>query len=107
MKSRHAAALALVGWYLLVPPHPSATSVQNYDLNAPLAQWGIFRAFDTAAECEEARADLIKPQPSPSEMANIQLPPGTKLMTGKQLEDFIEYQSHAQCLSSDDPRLAK
>lgn len=37
MKPRHAAALALVGWYLMVPPLASLQS-QTADLHAPLSK---------------------------------------------------------------------
>jgi hypothetical protein len=37
MNLRHAAALALVGWYLMVPPYNE--NVFRCDLNAPLTEW--------------------------------------------------------------------
>ena len=50
MNLRHAAALALVGWYLLIPPvfsamgsHPRAFN----DLNAALNKWDIQGSFDS------------------------------------------------------------
>jgi hypothetical protein len=50
--ARHAAALALVGWYLMLPPFkPDKTP----DPTKPLAQWDIFKGFDSAADCETFR----------------------------------------------------
>src|ERR1700680_2573004 len=40
----HAAALALVGWYLMQPPGMDAT--------VPLNQWPIHHRFHSIAECE-------------------------------------------------------
>jgi hypothetical protein len=44
MNPRHAAALALVGWYLMVPP-----MYQHHEIDdkAPLSQWRIIQSFDT------------------------------------------------------------
>jgi hypothetical protein len=59
MSVRHAAALALVGWYLMVPPvtpegltDPNATLVNG---KAPISQWVIFRVYDSAEQCQRAR----------------------------------------------------
>src|SRR5258708_29897532 len=52
MKSHHAAALALVGWYLMVPP--LGDGLKHND-NAPLRLWKIEESFDTAAECREMK----------------------------------------------------
>jgi hypothetical protein len=46
-KLQHAAALALLGWYLMTPPVPD-TGTPQY--NAPLAQWDIQRVFDSAGD---------------------------------------------------------
>jgi hypothetical protein len=49
MRTCHAAALMLVGWYLMVPvrfPNPTVNPC------LPLSQWTIFESFDTAAKCE-------------------------------------------------------
>lgn len=48
MKLRHA-ALASVGWYLMLPP--PRRPIFPY---APLAAWEWVGSFDTAAECMEA-----------------------------------------------------
>jgi hypothetical protein len=49
MKPHHAVALALVGWYLMVPPMYAPN--HEVDFNAPLAKWVIIDSFDTASEC--------------------------------------------------------
>ena len=59
MKLRHAAALALVGWYLMVPPLKSRGSMA-VDASAPLARWHIFKSFDSVTECEALREKITK-----------------------------------------------
>jgi hypothetical protein len=55
MKPRHAAALVLVGWYLILPP---ITPDGNVDSGAPLARWKIDAKLDTAAQCKNLRDAL-------------------------------------------------
>jgi hypothetical protein len=50
MKRHHAAALALVGWYLMVPPTQSANHVDPF---VPLSKWIVLKAFDTATACND------------------------------------------------------
>jgi hypothetical protein len=90
----HAVALALVGWYMLVPP------IQGYDLsnlevNAPLSQWekthnddGTAQTFATEAACEEEKAAKIRVFHELSKDPAIQNVYGT-----------------FRCISADDPRL--
>jgi hypothetical protein len=62
IKLRHSAALALVLWYLIVPPSKGSPTFL-FDAHAPLNQWTIRDTFDTAAECrQQARttANLFK-----------------------------------------------
>jgi hypothetical protein len=52
MKPRHAAALALVGWYLMVPPHPFGREV-------PLrAEWSLYHVYKSADMCEWSRRGI-------------------------------------------------
>jgi hypothetical protein len=48
MKPRHAAALALVGWYLMIP---SSMLPAGAAYKEPLRKWQIVRSFDTADDC--------------------------------------------------------
>ena len=101
MDRRRAAALALVGWYLMYPPSQAETSwicgrsaefvrdglgwgkscqelAHTVDSEAPLAQWHqAGEPFETLSECEEVRDKRLKE-------------PGMML---------------AKCIASDDPRL--
>jgi hypothetical protein len=46
MKLRHAAALALVGWYLMAPPMSSWPGTPWIDPNAPLSKWQFIGRID-------------------------------------------------------------
>jgi hypothetical protein len=109
MKLRHAAALALVGWYLMVPPSKremnwlcgaSLTASVSHELfgtgdekeyaewakmvdtNARLSEWHEMSPFETLKACEEARGRFMA------------------------LPAYLPEHA-AQCVASDDPRLAK
>src|SRR5208282_3011382 len=62
MKPRHAAALALVGWYLMVPPHRvrDGQVLVGVDRSASISEWTIEDSFDTAAECQETKWKQIQ-----------------------------------------------
>ena len=87
MKLYHAAALALVGWYLMVPPTKDADRV---DPSVPLPRWAVLRAFDTAPACNEAQ-DQLRYRES---RLTLQIPSGAS-----------EAAEFSQCIASDDPRL--
>jgi hypothetical protein len=66
MKPRHAAVLALLGWYLLIPPvfspmgeHPRAFN----DLNAPMNRWDIWASFESQAACEKEKERIRNEAP--------------------------------------------
>ena len=58
MKPHHAATLALLGWYLMIAPHPGGI-LKPYDFNAPLSQWQQSESYDSKADCEQARSTRI------------------------------------------------
>ena len=92
MSFRHAAALALVGWYLMLPPEhlvASATKGTPYpDAVAPLSKWGTVKTFDRPDDCE---ADIRRRQQEADE---------ADLKGANRLWAFAY-----QCVASDDPRL--
>jgi hypothetical protein len=62
MNPRHAAALALLGWYLMVPPlmtpcpskhPPKHPPPLNFWGDAPLSRWDTVRSFNRAGDCEK------------------------------------------------------
>ena len=95
MKPRHAAALALMGWYLLVPPLVNAP--YKVDTEAPLTSWKVFQTLNTREECDKSLlAAKAKYQPTAT------APVGT---IKKGTRAFALQMTFAQCHSSDDPRL--
>jgi hypothetical protein len=85
MKTRHlAAALALMGWYLLVPPTTRIWWVgpERTDNAAQLSQWTIQQSFDKAGVCESAR-----------------------MAAQQQVGDAAIRMGDALCVATDDPRL--
>ena len=88
MKPRHVAALALVGWYLMVPPVESGGRV-NFE--APLSQWHRWGSYDTARECSVDESDLIDR--------------GKRVREEHPQNEMTDMFTQAQCIASDDPRL--
>jgi hypothetical protein len=108
MKPRHAAAIALVGWYLMVPPtfvypirgnvlDPNSRVVVN--LNAPLAWWFNWGEYDSRSVCETRRVKMIQ-QDAKLEKNLTMKPPN-------EIEGIAEMDQHALCVATDDPRLTK
>lgn len=88
MTPRHAASLALAGWYLMQPP---TLSSGGEDRSAPLTKWAIIGSFDLAKECEAYRDRHIR----------AFLP--FLLENDKKREVLLD----STCIATDDPRLAK
>jgi hypothetical protein len=100
MKCRHAAAIALVGWYLMVPPvkyaPTSKPDLLAVDPSAPLSKWSVSESFDTAAECEarkDQRFETFRKAMEPSAFLKFYDGPKGALLQG-------------QCIATDDPRLS-
>jgi hypothetical protein len=103
LKSRHFAALAFVGWYLMMPPD-STKIPRNIDSDVPLARWITVTSFATDDSCEKALTDLQNNEQDPitldktGKLARLQKkPPDTALGKARAL--------NAACVASDDIRL--
>ncbi len=81
MTPRHAAALVLVGWYLMLPPLGADHSRDDI---APISRWRFEDSLDSAAECRD-----------------------TLLRRWSHAEDEKVKDAYlkAACVSTDDPRL--
>jgi hypothetical protein len=92
MNLRHAAALTLVGWYLMSPPWKDSTH-SEWLIHAPLSQWVVIDQFDTAAECKQNWMFWFhgwlaeKPPKDPKD------------------EEAVYEHLKGQCVATDDPRL--
>jgi len=98
VKARHAVALALVGWYLMVPPTPIRHPQPDANM-PPISRWENRGSFDTAKECDSERWKKIMDWNYKNTVKDGDI-------------DSVEGQLVAQytlgqCIASDDPRLAK
>jgi hypothetical protein len=91
MHPRHAAALALAGLYLMVPP-PILHGNPPVDLEAPLSKWRPFSMHESAAECEKGLVAFYK-------LAKAEL---AATLERERLQ-FYQLES-SQCVANDDPR---
>jgi len=89
MRHMWAAALALVGWYLMMPPWGK--------MNAPLSEWVIYQSFDSAEVCAIARKTLVDHQANYKGMAMTLI---TQSGGSLQFDGSV-----ATCIATDDPRL--
>jgi hypothetical protein len=82
----HAAALAIVGWYMMMPPTGRDYPMGNVD--APLTQWKKrATVYRDQAECEHV-LDRIR-----------------RNTNAKNKQTAVRYYKQAQCVSADDARL--
>jgi hypothetical protein len=90
MTLRHASALALVGWYLTVPPF----SAKNVFYDRPFSDWQAVENYSTKTECEEGKRDAV--QKMTALLAEAwKMPPTPK----------IKALQAGKCIATDDPRL--
>jgi hypothetical protein len=102
MSFRHAAALTLVGWYLMVPSDSPTARWTD-----PLAKWQVYRSYDSAEECQAAidayRNVLTEHEQDHSRFDNL-----TPQQRDEEITKEAEWEwmfGPAQCIASDDPRL--
>ena len=60
VKIGHSTALALVGWYLMLPPTVDRDRAFIY---APLSEWKLIEKFDSEGACEQMRTKLVERMP--------------------------------------------
>jgi hypothetical protein len=94
LKPRHAVALVLVGWYLVVPPSAFRISDLASGLE-PLWQWIQMGSFDSANACEQGRRMMID-----RFMTDLQRD-STDATAAHGLDAFY----YSECVASDDSRL--
>ena len=90
MKLRHAAALALVGWYLMLPPTHGGYS--HFYVDEPLNKWCRGEYSETLDECKEQQRQRIQEFVAAGQKES------------KRLKDAAYY-TKGQCIAEDDPRL--
>jgi hypothetical protein len=106
MRLRHATSLALVSWYLLIPPvfSPMGEHRRSFnDLSAPRNRWDVWLKFESQSTCEKEKQRLRTEAPVRLKFAREhadQDPSGN-------LVAVSEAWQLAECVASDDPQLAK
>jgi hypothetical protein len=115
MKSRHAAALALVGWYLMLPPAGTDGKLPN--VNAPLSIWHQAGAFHSSAASKKernSRLNLSQQQMAALKQENAKEmkshvytsePADKDYMSGPAVRAFAAQMQASRCISIDHPRL--
>ncbi len=100
MNIRHVAALALAGWYLMVPPafptSPKPNADVHFDDSAPLSKWDIWGSYDSAKECMATRVGNL-----------MTIPQAILKSKNPNVKAYFSQNTLAQCIASDDPRLKK
>jgi hypothetical protein len=97
MKLSHAAALALVGWYLMMAPSsPDHTALVP---SAPLSQWKLVGSYDTATQCMKVRSGFID---RVANKVRALGPDGNALGEAGTREST---ETIVKCIATDDPRL--
>lgn len=106
MNLRHAAMLALIGWYLMIPPVQSCVGqfLGRCDL-PPLSQWEIKATFPemVATRCESYKAGWVEKAQMYMREAESSSGPRTRRMT--RAEAAYTAWSAATCVPTEDPRL--
>ena len=97
MKTNHIVGLALVAWYLMVPPLVDAP--YKVDTEAPMTSWKVYQTFNTGEECKKSLS---------SAQANYKHTATAPIGTIKRgTRAFALQMVFAQCVKSTDPGLAK
>jgi hypothetical protein len=92
MKPRHAAALAMVAWYLLYPPWNAEKEI--VDSTLALNRWYQVSTFDSSADCEARKFGILE------EMDNRARDRSPETVAQ---QERLRHQ--ARCVSADNPRL--
>jgi hypothetical protein len=102
MKLRHATALAIVAWYLMIPPIGADNKV---DAHAPLSTWRKGVKFDSEKECDESLKDAIQNPMTPAEYQAAAKATRKAKMLPLSKSEMTKRTAESLCVAADDPRL--
>jgi hypothetical protein len=102
MKLRHAAALAIVVWYLMIPPIGADNKV---DAHAPLSTWRKGVSFNSQKECDDSLQDAIQNPMTPDEYQAAAQATRKAKMHPLSESEMTKRTAESQCVAADDPRL--
>jgi hypothetical protein len=102
MNRRHAAALALVGWYLMTPPLDTGNLPDDH---APISSWRNEQSFDSAQDCEQGKITVFENRiEGLKKLEKMQTRPAPELFE-QVLRWTREVFAASKCIGTDDPRL--
>jgi len=102
MKFRHATALAIAIWYLIIPPIGADNKV---DAHAPLSQWRRGVGFESQKDCDDSLKDAIQTPMTQDEYQAAAKQTRKAKMKPLSMSEMTKRTSESQCVASDDPRL--
>ena len=103
MNRRHAAALALVGWYLMGPPVRQPKNEEPYlDEHAAYRDWKILHTFKTQNECNAAQQRVIE-DANNGKLTSFS--GGFTFVLDGDPKPWLDQQNEAECIATDHPRL--
>jgi hypothetical protein len=102
MKSRHATALAIVLWYLMIPPIGADNKV---DAHAPLSKWKIGVGFESEKDCDDSVKDAIQNPMTPAEYQAAASATRKAKMKPLSMSEMTKRTAESICVAGDDPRL--
>jgi len=96
MNPRQAAALALVGWYLMLPPEQGGQG--SFNPSAPLREWFLAGSFDTPDACQQRQTkEWARWFEAASKHERTKERDKADMMSA--------WYNFGKCIASDDPRL--
>jgi hypothetical protein len=87
MNPRHAAELALMAWYLILPPTLGRSLALTYE---PLSEWRVIDKFNSKTECEQIRSKLIDRLPDTA-IDTTRCVPDTDLTPEQKIPKVVGY----------------
>ena len=88
MNLRHAAALALVGWYLMMPPLDQDT--RDWNTAAPFSEWTTIKSFHSKKDCRVDTHEALE---------------AYRIQHFRDATPTPEYEGILRCVANNDPRL--
>jgi hypothetical protein len=102
MKARHATALAIVVWYLMIPPIGADNRV---DAHASLSKWRKGVGFESEKQCDDSLKDAIQNPMTPAEYQAAAKATRKAKMRPLSKSEMTRRTAESQCVAGDDPRL--
>ena len=102
MKLCRGAVLAIVGWYLMIPPIGADNRV---DAHAPLSKWRVGVGFESQKDCDDSLKDAIQSPMTPAEYQAAAKQTQKAKMKPLSMSEMTKRTAESQCVAGDDPRL--